>query len=193
MPNDDINVPKSAVEAAREIAKRITAAMGQMVEAARLYAQALDQFGSDEVTGALYEIAPDVPSMFWVRLELIGREQLDHRLLFGGQRVDGKLRKLPLSQQRAALDTGIAVLVDEGDHLLVQPSDLTPVQIQQVFAGDHIRSLSEQRAWVEIHRPREAAPEPYQEPYVVRGGKVEIRRPVTLTRKEIARLLEQMA
>lgn len=190
MPTD---ITKTINDIAQQITAKITSAMDQIVEAADLYVQALDQYGVDEVTGALYETAPNVERPFWVRLELIGRGQLDRRLLYGKSQVEGKLRKLPLSQQRQALDDGVEVLVGEGDHLIVQVHDLTSEQVRQVFDRDHVRSLAAQRAWLESQKSHDPSPPPYREPYVVRRGKVEILRPVTLTRKEVARLLEEMA
>ncbi len=121
---------------ARDIADTIGQAMADIGKAASMYAQGLDDHGP-ALTERLVEIAPSVPRLFWRRLEQIGREQLDTRPLHGDTPSAARLRKLPYSQQKAALDTGVELLVGEGDTLLVQVDAMTPFQARQAFDGDH--------------------------------------------------------
>ena len=177
---------------AREIAETIGKAMADINRAAAIYAQGLDQHGQ-ALADKLTEMAPAVPRLFWRRLEMIGRNQLDARLLHGDTPAAQRLRKLPYSEQRSALDTGVELLLNEDDTMLVQVENLTPFQARQAFDGDHIRTLPEQRAWLETERAKQSAPQPYSEPFSIRRDKVEIHRPVTLTRRDLARMLEELA
>lgn len=177
---------------AQEIAHTINQAMADIGRAAEQYAQALDDHG-DAIKNELLQIAPAVPALFWNRLEQIGRQQLDRRLLHGETPAARKLRRLPYSEQRAALDTGVELLTADGDTLLVQVDCMTPRQAKQVFAADHIRSLPEQRAWLEDAIAQTEPPQPYSEPFAVRRGKLEVHRAVTLTRSELARILAEMS
>jgi|GEM_PF-4528336 hypothetical protein len=69
--------------------------------------------------------------------------------LAGTPMVLRRVSRLPMVDQREIADGGpVKVMLRGGDHLMVAVSDLTTKQIKQVFAADHIRSESQQVAWL---------------------------------------------
>ena len=92
---------------------------------------------------------PQVSGGIWRTLEMVGRGQLDARIAAGGCPYGNKLRRLPVSEQRQALDGTIPLLTSSGDTLQVRLDALMPKQADQVFAPGHIRSLAEQKSWLE--------------------------------------------
>lgn len=102
------------------------------------------------------EEVPEVSGGIWRTLELVGRGQLDARIAAGGCPYGNKLRRLPISEQRQVLDGTVPLLTTNGDTLQVRLEALMPKQADQVFAPGHVRSLAEQRAWIE-DRARDAA------------------------------------
>lgn len=95
------------------------------------------------------EEVPQVSGGTWRTLEMVGRGQLDARIAAGGCPYGNKLRRLPMSEQKHALDGTIPLLTAGGDTLQVRLDALMPKQADQVFAPGHIRSLAEQKAWLE--------------------------------------------
>ena len=85
------------------------------------------------------------------RLELLGRGALDERLVKICGRIVTHLQKLPVYEQKRLLDEGVpVVLADKPDeHLMVDVQSLWPAQLKQVFGLNGVRSLAEQRAWLE--------------------------------------------
>ena len=82
-------------------------------------------------------------------LERVGRGQLDSRIAAGGIPYGNKLARLPMSEQRQAIDGQLMLLTSAGDTLQVSVNTIMPAQAKQLFDVDHIRSLAEQRAWME--------------------------------------------
>lgn len=111
---------------------------------------------------------------------------------------DGALRRsmgfLPISEQQKLVAGGkVELVIREGGQtevLKVDPRDLQPKQIKQVFATDHIRSTAEQRTWLEDKKPAKE-PEPSidvnaRQGFIIVGG-------VKLTRKDLANYLAQLS
>jgi hypothetical protein len=69
--------------------------------------------------------------------------------LVGAPMVLRKVSNLPIpDQQRIASGKPVKVILRGGDHMLIRVDDLTSEQARQVFASDHIRSDSQQAAWL---------------------------------------------
>ena len=69
--------------------------------------------------------------------------------LVGAPIVLRKVSYLPIpDQQRIASGKPVKVILRGGDHMLIRVDDLTNEQARQVFASDHIRSDSQQAAWL---------------------------------------------
>lgn len=163
-------------------------------EAARIYVEALDKHGftRDDFAAKV----PGIPASAWNGLEAVGRGILDRRLLWGGGRAASYLRRLPPSQQTAALDNGVSIVTAKGESLRVQVETMTKDQCELVFAPDHIRTVGEQRAMIEA--PKRLEPVALEDcesdgPYEIRAHKLIINRPLALTVADVKRLLRQMA
>lgn len=128
-------------------------ALEGLQSAAAAYVSAIDRdpafrdFAADE--------DPSIPGGIWRDLERIGRGQLDPRIATGAP-YGNRLRFMPISEQRRALDGTIALLTSTGDTLQVKIDSLMPEQAAQVFARDGIRDLPGQRAWIESRASAEA-------------------------------------
>lgn len=115
-----------------------------VVEAAKIYCQ---QISSHE---DLKEQLCDAGWNYTMqrRLDAIGRDHCIPELLYMGGNHK-KLINCTIDEQRKYHAGAVEVLVDGGDILKVKIEDMTKLQVKQVFAKDHIRSISEQRAWQE--------------------------------------------
>ena len=83
------------------------------------------------------------------RLEMVGRGQLHHRLLLCSAPYAEKLALLPMSQQHLALENGVEVLEpDEITTSTVRVEKLSGRQVSQVFGDKSVRTIQEQRTWV---------------------------------------------
>lgn len=69
--------------------------------------------------------------------------------LVGAPIVLRKVANLPLIDQKRISDgKPVKVILQGGDHMLLRVEDMTNEQARQVFASDHIRSDSQQAAWI---------------------------------------------
>jgi hypothetical protein len=145
-PSATATIPQWFADDRRRLAEGLARIKASVDEIATIYVQAIDRdpafrdYIADEVVG--------VPANFWRSLEMVGRKQLDGRILTGVP-FGNKLRSLPMSEQRAVLDGSLSLLVRDGDSLQVKLDAITMDQAEQLFARDHIRSLAEQRTWLE--------------------------------------------
>ena len=147
----------------------------------------------------------------YISMEKIGRGQVDERLIFAGNNARRKLLSMPLSNQKQALDEGIEVLVDNNDVLRVQVDNLNSNQLKQVFKGDHIRSIAEQKNYLcdrkkqleyaaVIEKKRVEPPkrvierkrEPVKPDYEIKGGKLIVNREQVFTRKQIFDIMAKL-
>ena len=78
------------------------------------------------------------------------------------------------------------------DTLRVQVNHLTGTQVRQVFASNHVRSLEEQRQWIESQRPV-AEPVKCEVPYVMtRKSTVIFHQGCEMSAKELLRIAAQL-
>ena len=82
-----------------------------------------------------------------------------------------KLKNLPYSQQEKFSKNRIEVLTKTKDILKVEVSSLTKEQVKQVFADDHVRTLAEQRAYIESQETYKAKPVD-DVPYMIKNKKL---------------------
>lgn len=171
-----------------EFKSLIQTGLESIAKASAVYVKAIDDNPNNHQRFA--DACPLVPASAWSGFEAVGRGWLDYRLLLNGGTANKIMRKLPRSQQTAALDNGVELLLGDGDTLMVKVENLTPKQAKQVFASDHVRSLGEQRAYIEsLHAPQ---PKVYKPSYTIKRGVLHINAATKLTRKEITRILMEM-
>ena len=156
-------------------------------EAARIYVETIDS--APDSKQKFMERLPSFPSGLWLTLEGIGRKVIDSRLLFSGGSIVGKLRRLPFSEQKKTLDDGVQLLTAERDAILVKLEHMDSDQLDQVFAKDHVRSLGEQRAWLESRSEDRVDPQQAESPYAIKRGCLVVYKPTRIPRNELARLL----
>jgi len=103
------------------------------------------------IAAIIIERHPEIPMGFLRKLDKIGAGQLDHRILLGVP-FGSVLERMPISEQRKAIDSGMELLTANGDTLRVKVSTIDRSQADQIFAVDHIRTPEEQRAHIESGR-----------------------------------------
>lgn len=135
--SDDL---KSIVAGLATIEKSVT-------EIAKIYVNAINK--DHNFNEYLTESLPSIPATFWRNLEKVGRNQLDGRIIGGAIPYVHRISVMSLSEQKRAIDGPLELLVKDGDKLSVKIDTITPDQAQQIFAKDHIRTLSEQKTWLE--------------------------------------------
>ena len=177
-----------------EFRKALTAGIDGIVNAAEIYVAAIDEDPSnaDKFRDAFSDW---IPSAAWTNFEAVGRKWMHPKLLMGGMADRKKhaiIKRLPYSvQERIFNRERFKMLTANGDTLNVDLMEATAEQTEQICGGGAVKSLGEQRAWMEEQRKTiEVESEPM--PYVVSNGKVSFRKGVVLTRNEVKRLLQEM-
>jgi len=166
-----------------------------IVKAAEIYVAALD----DDPRNAdrfREEFAEWVPASAWSQFEAVGRKWMHPRLLMGGvadRKKASLIKRLPYStQDRVFKRERFPLLTADGSKLQVDILEATHEQAEQLCNGTAIRSLSEQKAWIES-RASVAMTEPAEVlPYTIGEGRVTFRRGCILNRSELKRLLQDM-
>lgn len=104
-----------------------------------------------------------------------GRKKIHPLLFVSGAPGATKMLKLPYSLQEKYTKEPVEVLTANGEVLLVDVMNLKPEQVHQVIGPDRIRTIAEQRAWLEEEKRKAAEAKPVQVdmPYRVvnRGNK----------------------
>lgn len=163
-------------------------------EAGKILVALIDEDASvkERIMEEHMEITEDVLETF----ERIGRRQLYYRLCLLEAPGIRALKRCPYSEQVKYADEPIPMLLlngkDSSDHLNVSVHALNPEQARQVFGAHRIRTLAEQRAWLENQRSK---PRPIEkrEPYTIGRGRITFHEPVTLSASDMARLLAEIA
>jgi len=158
-------------------------------EACRLYVEAIDK---NPELSEKFKTSYELTETAWVRFEQVGRGLLHERLLTDYSCGARKLKKMPISQQAKYSAAPIPVLVENGELLNVQLSNLTPAQCRQVFADDHVRTPAEQRAYIESQKM-----ENYKVvcniPFYIKNSKLIIReKDIALTLPQLKDIIKQM-
>lgn len=123
-----------------------------------------------------------------------GRKKIHPLLYVAGTPGASKLMKMPYSLQEKHVKEPVEVLTPGGEPLLVDVMNLKPNQVDQVFGFDRVRSLAEQRAWIES--AQQAAPKPKAQaglPYRIVNKKVICMEGCTFDHKDIVRLAAETA
>jgi hypothetical protein len=169
-----------------------------IIRASEIYVKAIDEDPSVQSQFWL-DLGDVVPISAWKQFEAIGRKWVHPRLLFGGvssKVLMAEMRRAPYSvQARVFNGDRFDLLLDNGRTLRVSPLEATYSQVQQLFHGGAIRSISEQKAFLEERRAKAVSrlafdPEPM--PYTITKGKVLFRRDTEMTKRELIRIIEEM-
>jgi len=168
----------------------LTRGIAAIKEACDIYVRCIDD--SPEAKQLFIDSCPEIDQNSWAGFEAVGRHQIDHRLLLGSGVVCDSMRKLPLSQQTAVLNNGVELLVTGGDVLNAKVQNLTPRQRKQVFAKSHIRSLPEQRTWIECQKRSSEDGKIKLPSYCVKRGSLHVYEPTKISKSELASILSEV-
>jgi hypothetical protein len=139
-------------DSTRRFAEALKRGVDAFLEAGRIVAQEIDKDPKFPEKVAAQSNG-DIPAVLVRRFEKLGRGQVIPQFLLHWDKPGvKKLRKFTPDLQTKYLKEGLEVLVDKGQHLLINPLHMTKLQAQQVFECDEIRSLPEQRAWLESEK-----------------------------------------
>ena len=180
------------IAAVAEFRSLILAGLDAWVKAGQIVNQVLDDETMDVDEFAK---AAGVSAEIVLRFDQIGRSELNPQLLAMDSNGARKLARCTYREQTKYIEHPVELLVGDGDTLMVNLDALTRDQCSQVFAPDHVRSLSEQRAWTESRdrKIREAAIKraavTEHAPYTVGKGRVVFSKGCELTRKELTSIL----
>jgi len=162
------------------------------IDAGKIYAEAVrrDRQSAESELAKIGFVLTDR-----IRLEKLGNGQLDVRLFEMRNRAAQRLSGFPVQEQTRAIECGVPVLLVDRpqEHIMVPVLQLTPAQVQQVFAADHIRSEGEQRQYIEAEKLKAIQTQPVKvEPYVISGNRLRVKANTSFTRQDLLEILVQM-
>lgn len=177
-----------------EFKDALLAGINGFIKAGEIYVKAIEQ---DRSYGARLkeEFSDMVPAKAWNQLEALGRKWIHPKLVLGGMSDPQKttlVKRLPYSEQSKVFDgERYQLLVSNGDYIEVNLLDATTEQAKQIIGDGLIRSLSEQKSWLESKKVQKEL-KVEELPYQIKGGKITFRKNVSLTRAEMKQLLSQL-
>lgn len=140
-----------------------------------------------------------LPIMQALMLIAYGQLLPDLYARYAGQYVCRYAMRLPIPEQQKLLEAEsipVAVSVGENgdiDYLKAPIASMSAAQVRQVFAPDKIREPAEQMAWLRSQqRPQIEAPKPEPLPYSISGNKLVVNRPVTFSKRDLLRIVEDL-
>jgi hypothetical protein len=145
---------------------------------------------------------PKIPRRVFSDLLRVGERSLSPELFAVSQPSLMRLRSLPYTAQRQALDAEgleVAVSHDTFEAVIVPLNELRGEQLKQVLAPDGIRSLPAQREYLVQQAARKAAKASMSRPpcskiptwRIVSGG-VEVTRPTTLYLEDVEKMAKAL-
>lgn len=162
-------------------------------DACKIFTEVIDVIGRRKGMKLFLKRYPNIPRSAWTRFEAVGRGMLRSELLFNFSQGAKQLRCMPVADQDKYLGEPTEVLTSTGDVLRVSIKDMSRDQAKQVFATDHVRSLSEQKGYLETQRELRATTKVSSVPYVVRGKKLIIHESgLSFTKHQLTKILADM-
>ena len=178
---------KSPDQICERIKLSLAGAASEMLAACALVLELIDAHG-----WAVEDVAEraGIPPVFARNLERVGRKRLLPELVWGESPGRRRLARFPIEEQRRLMSEPLDVATVKGDVLQVGVDNLTPELCRQVFDGRRVRSLGEQRAWMEGEE-RGKKPSGVAD-YEVVGRHLVINAPCKISRAQCARALAEM-
>ena len=138
-----------------EFKQAITSGLNGFVRAGEVYVKAIDQDPSNAERMQL-EFSDIVPSKAWKQFEAIGRKWIHPKLILGGMSDAKKtniVKRLPYSLQNRVFEGDkFELLISGGDVLEVSALDASTDQVTQLFGDGNLRTLREQKAYIESNK-----------------------------------------
>ena len=186
------NTKKSEIEGTyKEITSLLMDGIGSWVSAGKIVVNLIDE-GNNTIQGISEKC--NIPAIIITKLEKLGRGLLLPELLLATYPAASSVQRLSAPIQKQVIDGGVEVLIESGESLHVKAENLTPLQCKQVFDAGAIRPVAAQRAWVESEKMESSirAVKTVTAPYEVRGAKIIINGPCSLTMKDLHRMLSEI-
>jgi len=182
--SDEIN--KSDVE---KFGSLLLGGMDALLQAGELAAEAMKRNPKfvDQVCDKYRDLTPE----FVKRMADVGLKKVRAAWVINTGPGARRIARLPYATQAKHEIEPVELLLDNGETLQVDVRNLTPDQAVQVFADNRIRSIAEQRAYLEDKKSKQA-PKQFNEPFRVSGHKLIVMQPCQLTSKQLANILAQM-
>ena len=177
--------------AVEEFKKEWFSGMESLLKASQTYVKAID---SDEKAKELFKAAfPKMSNVAWSRIESVGREQMHYTLLCDTSAAAEKVRKLPYSDQKAVIESGVDVLTVDGTTLKVKTENLTAEMSRQAIARDHVRTVPEQKAYIESLKTIVSieAKKP-KDLWQVKNRLLQVHAPTAFTRQQLINILQDI-
>lgn len=182
------------LDAAKKVAELITQGINAWFEAGRIVAEQVDE--NEGFVDFVCEKFPSFTPEMVMRFYAIGKKQIHPELLISDAPGIRRLIKLPYGLQEKYLRTPIPVLVKtqrDWEMLQIDVRNLTADQAKQAIDGDCVRSQAAQRAWIESNNVKRFNPSADIDlPWKIVGKRLVIKKDVTLTARELARILSDM-
>ena len=177
-----------------EFQSALESGIENIVKASAVYVEAID---SDPTAKEMFlsSFADVIPSSAWAGFEAVGRKQMHPKLLFGAGGNRGYLKYLPYSDQEQIMaGHKYDFLISGGDSIRVDPREITKEQVRQLFGRGHVRTLGEQRSYLEsLNVPHfEIKQTAVPMPYTISSHKVYIKADTVMTKRDVKRMLEAM-
>lgn len=173
-----------------EFRQNFACGMQSIVAACEVYVSVLDM-GVEAADWFRAEFEADVPDSMWRHFEAIGRKWVHPKLFFGNCKHRNKIKALPYSDQKRVLEDKVPLLLDGGDSMLVALDRSDKWVIDRVLGEGEIRSLDQQRAFMERQKQTAIKICP-SALYEVRGHKVFFRAGAVLSKSQVKKLLEAL-
>jgi hypothetical protein len=163
--------------------------MQKINEACIIYVTTIDS--CPELKKEFHNCCREVPVEAWSAFELVGRNAMDYRLLWGGGKAQSKLRRLPKSEQTRILDAGVELADEFGDKRIVPVDLLDSEDIKQVFYGCRVRNVNEQVIWMKKNGRKLADIQPDDADYYISSGKLVVLKPMKIPLGTLRRMINQ--
>ena len=175
-----------------EFKKVFSGAIEGIVKASEIYVKAIDENPLNKVK--FIESCSDfIPTDAWAGFEAIGRRWMHPKLLMGGGgKYSKNIKKLPYSDQRQIFEGArFDMLTSSGEILKVDVRQIEPAQAEQMFDKSHIRSVAEQKAFIESRKPDKPS-NSVEVPYTfVRNG-VHFTKDTVVNKEQLRRILQEI-
>ncbi len=156
------------------------------------------KFDEDPVNAEIfYKAAAEagISAGFIRRIEAVGRKTMDPRLLGGTVcRHVAKLRRLRADLQKRVLDgEKFKFLTADGTILMICLRDCEKVQAEQMYANGRIRTLPEQKQWLEAKKSEKNIRDFKSDvPYEITKKTVKFLQNLEMTHKQVKQLALQL-
>lgn len=183
---------QNSVREVKEFGELFLKGAEYLLKACRLYVKAIDN--NPDSAQDFEEAYPEISLSAWRRFEAVGRGTLHIKLLTNMTIGAKRLEKCSIEEQSKYIDNPVEVLLTNDDVLKVDIHSLQPSQLKQVFAKDHVRTRSEQKAYIESIKSCETIEKVRKakiKTYIISKGKL-IVGDISFTKADLLRILVQL-